>query len=94
LTKLKAVNDIPKNMTEGEAAKFYNSHDLGDIWDRLEPVEEPIELLPELQRTIHLRLQNRYLKAIQQLAEQKGMPCRTLIRSWLIERVRAEGLCK
>lgn len=91
LMRLKAANNIPQEMTEEQAAKFYGSHDLGDIWDELEPIEEPIELSPELQKTIHLRLTHRYLIAIRRLAEQKGMPYRALIRSWIIERAEVEA---
>ena len=90
LMRLKTANDIPQDMTEEQAAKFYCSHDLGDIWDELELIEEPIELSPELQKTIHLRLKHRYLMAIKRLAEQKGMPYRVLIRSWIIERAEQE----
>lgn len=67
LAKLKSIEDIPKDMTEEEAAKFYSTHDLGDIWDELEPFEESIELSPELQKTmVHLRLEPTYLKTVNQ----------------------------
>ena len=70
LKRLKSVDEIPKQMMEETAAEFYGNHDLADIWDELELVEEPIAVSPRLRESmIYLRLEPRYLVAINQLAQ-------------------------
>ena len=54
LKRLKSVDEILEQMTEEEAAEFYDNHDLADIWDELELVEEPIAVSPHLRESIKL----------------------------------------
>ena len=92
LKRLKSADEIPEQMTEKEAAEFYGNHDLADIWDELELVEEPIAVSPHLRESmIYLRLEPRYLVAINQLAQRKGMSCHALMRTWIMEKLEKES---
>jgi len=92
LKSLKSVKEIPERMTEEEAAEFYGSHDLADIWDDLEPVEEPFVPSPRLRESmISLRLEQRYMDALKTLAQKKGLSLYALVRLWVMEKVREEA---
>ncbi|MBT9166418.1 MAG: hypothetical protein DDT25_01103 [Chloroflexi bacterium] len=52
LKKLKSVDEIPEQMTEQEAAEFYGSHDLTEVWDKLESLEEQIAISAGLKKSI------------------------------------------
>lgn len=92
LKRLKSVDEIPEQMTEEEAAEFYGNHDLADIWDELELVEESIAVSPRLRESmIYLRLEQRYLVALNQLAQQKGMSCHALMWAWIVEKLEKES---
>ena len=54
LKRLKSVDEISEQMTKEEAAEFYGNHDLADIWDELELIEEPIAVSPQLRESIKL----------------------------------------
>lgn len=42
-------------------------------------------------KMISLRLNEEYLAAVKRVAEEKGIPYQTLMRLWLVERLREEG---
>jgi|Deesub1362A_J573_1020465.scaffolds.fasta_scaffold09090_3 predicted DNA binding CopG/RHH family protein len=92
MKKIKAVEEIPERMTEEEAAEFYGSHDLAEVWDDLEPVEESFLPSPRMRESmVSLRLEPRFLKAVKELAKKKGLPYHALLRIWITERVRKEA---
>jgi hypothetical protein len=61
--------------------------------DDLEVVAEeiPIRRTPLVNETLGLLLNPNELDAIKRVAERKGVPYRTLIQTWLIEKLQQEG---
>jgi len=65
----------------------------------LEPLDEPVELDPELAAKIRerartkrvtLRLRVSQIEAVKEIARKKDIPYQTLIRSWVAEAIRRE----
>lgn len=92
LKELRSIGEIPEQMTEEEAAEFYGSHDLAEIWDDLEPVKEPFAPSPRLRESmVSLRLEPRYLDAVKRLAKRKGLSYHALLQLWIAEMVEREA---
>ena len=86
-----SLDEIPKHMTEEDAAQFYSTHSLAEVWDQMEPVEEEFDIgpLPPMKR-LSLKLREDMLERLQQMAQAKGIPLRTLVWLWLNERLNEE----
>lgn len=92
LKRLESVEEIPERMTEEEAAEFYGGHDLANVWDDLEPVEEPFVPSPRLRESmLSVHLERRYMDALRTLAQKKGLSPYTLVRLWVMEKVKEEA---
>ena len=48
LRQVQTIYEIPGEMTEDEAADFYGSHNLGEVWEELETMQEPVKLSAKL----------------------------------------------
>lgn len=94
-------DEIPEFATEEEAAEFFDSYGFAEAMERgvLEPLDEPVELDPELAakirersktRRITLRLRVSQIEAAKEIARRKDIPYQTLIRSWVAEAIRRE----
>jgi len=94
-------DEIPEFATEEEAAEFFDSYSFAEAMERgvLEPLEEPVELDPELAAKIReraqtkrvtLRLRVSQIEAAKEIARKKDIPYQTLIRSWVAEAIRRE----
>jgi len=88
MTKVKNINNIPKFKSADEEAKYWEEHDILDVWDDLEPVT--VKVNKPRKRQISIRFNPDILDGVQRLAEEKGIPYQTLIHSWVVERLRAE----
>jgi predicted DNA binding CopG/RHH family protein len=86
-------NELPKFSSEKELAEWIDSHDTSKYMDDLEVVAEeiPIRRTPLVNETLGLLLNPNELDAIKRVAERKGVPYRTLIQTWLIEKLQQEG---
>jgi hypothetical protein len=86
-------NELPKFSSERELAEWIESHDTSEYMDDLEvvPDEIPIRRTPLVNETLGLLLNPQELDAIKRVAERKGVPYRTLIQTWLIEKLQQEG---
>jgi len=92
LKRLDSVEEIPERMTEEEAAEFYGNYDLADVWDDLEPVEEPFVPSSRLRESmLSLRLERRYMDALKTLAQKRGLSPYALVRLWVMEKVKEEA---
>ncbi len=82
-----------KFSSEKELAEWIGSHDTSAYIDDLEVVAEeiPIRRTPLVNETLGLLLNPNELDAIKRVAERKGVPYRTLIQTWLIEKLQQEG---
>jgi predicted DNA binding CopG/RHH family protein len=86
-------NELRKFSSEKELAEWIGSHDTSEYMDDLEVVadEIPIRRTPLVNETLGLLLNPNELDAIKRVAERKGVPYRTLIQTWLIEKLQQEG---
>ncbi len=92
LRRVSSVDEIPTGMTDAEAAEFYGSHDLSEVWDQLEPVDEAVSLAESLrQRMVGVRLAPRHLTLVKKVAEQEHVPYRTLMAEWIAEKAESEA---
>ena len=57
----------------------------------MEHVEAKVQAQRPSTKMISLRLNEEYLRAVKRVAEEKGIPYQTLMRLWLVERLRQEG---
>lgn len=86
-------NELPKFSSEKELADWIGNHDTSEYMDDLEAVadEIPVRRTPLVNETLGLLLNPKELDAIKRVAERKGVPYRTLIQTWLIEKLQQEG---
>lgn len=86
-------NELPKLSSESELAEWIGSHDTSEYMDDLEEVAEEIQIrrTPRVNETLGLLLNQNELDAIKRVAERKGVSYRTLIQTWLIEKLQQEG---
>jgi predicted DNA binding CopG/RHH family protein len=86
-------NDLPTFSSEKELADWIGSHDTSPYMDDLEVVAEeiPVRRTPLVNETLGLLLSPKELDAIKRVAERKGVPYRTLIQTWLVEKLQQEG---
>jgi predicted DNA binding CopG/RHH family protein len=92
---------IPTFKSEREEADFWATHDLTDYMDELEEVKEPIELDPKLKKQIKkrsrkrlltIRLDPKQIEEAKNIADERGIPYQTLIRSWIYAGIKKEKI--
>lgn len=83
---------LPKFSSDEELAKWIETHDLSDFMDGFEVVSEEIKAqrTPRKKKLVGLDLNPRELDAIKQVAKTRGIPYKTLIQNWLIEKLQQE----
>lgn len=79
---------LPKTDSIKELAEFWDHHDLTDFEDELEEVAEPVFA----RRTeINVPLDADEMKAIERLAQTKGVTREELLHSWVREKLTRRG---
>jgi len=84
---------IPEFDSIEEMAKFWDTHDLTDFEDQLVEVKG-VFYRPSKPKNLSVSLKPNELKALQKIAKKKGMDSLTLIRRWILERIRKEVAVK
>ena len=79
---------IPKFASRQEEAEFWDTHDVTDFWDELEPVEVQIEGPFSEEVTLHIDLET--MDEVRTLAKEQGLPPDGLLHVWILERRDAE----
>lgn len=89
---------IPEFRSEEEEARFWDEHDSIEFIEEFDPIE--IEVASELEeeilnkrvlkKPVTLRLEPSQIDAVKKIAVKKGLPYQTLIRMWIVERIRTE----
>jgi hypothetical protein len=79
---------IPTFANRQEEAEWWDTHDLTDYWDQLEPVKVKFNLEPMESITFSLDAHN--TKRLRDAAKRRGFPLETLIQIWLPERLEHE----
>lgn len=75
---------LPKSDSIHELAEFWDSHDLTDFEDELEEVAEQVFMRGS---AIQVPLESREVKAVEQLAQTKGVSREELVRSWVLQKL-------
>ena len=80
---------IPQFASIEEESDFWDTHDSTDYLDDTEPVEVVfVDKRPKTQ--ISLRLDPTIIEHLKQIATTKGMGYQTLLRMWVMERLKTE----
>lgn len=78
---------IPDFAGRDEEAAFWDTHDITDYLDELEPVN--VEFAAKLSAGITISLPPEYLNKLHEQAEQQGVSSVTLAQRFVIERLEA-----
>ena len=82
---------LPKFSSDEEFAEWVETHDLSEYMDSFEVVTEKIKVRRTREKqSVGLDLNRRDLDAIKRLAKTRGIPYKTLIQNWLIEKLHQE----
>lgn len=71
-----------------ELAKFWDTHDLTDFEEDLEEVSEPVFVRPKSATLLHVELRPAEVQLLKKIARSKGVKDTTLLRQWILERLR------
>lgn len=75
---------LPNTDSVQELAKFWDSNDLTDFEEQLEEATEPVFMR---RKAIKVPLKTREVKAVEQMAEARGISREELIRDWVLQRI-------
>ena len=82
---------LPPLKTRREARDFWDTHDLTDYLEELEPVRAETFTLPKSeQQIISIRMERRLVQLLKRLATERGLAYSALVRNWILERLRQE----
>jgi hypothetical protein len=75
---------MPKFSSLGELVEFFDTHDLGEYWDRMPKADFDIDI----KRRTHLfAIEEDLAKKLTEIARAKQVPSETLINVWLREKL-------
>ena len=77
---------IPEFASREEEAHFWDTHDMSDYWDELEPVS--LKVSQNLSRGITIRFDEETLRQLREYAHQRGIGPTTLARMWILEQLQ------
>ena len=87
------TDKLPVFATEDAAAEWFATHSTAPYMDDLEDVTEEFRALRggRARKSVGLRVRADYLEAIKAADERKGIPYKTLVQTWLAEKLRQEA---
>ena len=88
MTKPHKKDPIPTNVSREELAHFWDTHSIADYWQELKPVK--VRFAKNLSEGITIRFDSKTLETLRERAGKKGIGATTLIRMWVVERLRKE----
>jgi len=80
-------SSISKARSYREIGEFWDTHDLGDYWDQVQPVEAEIAIEDEL---VYYPVDRALSSKIRSAARRHGVSSQTLLNLWLQEKVGEE----
>jgi predicted DNA binding CopG/RHH family protein len=80
---------IPQFATREEEAAWWDTHDVTDYLDELKPIR--VRFAKNLSEGLTVRLDPQTMQEVRERARQQGIGPTTLIRMWVMERLRAEA---
>jgi hypothetical protein len=83
---------IPRFKSIAEEAAFWDTHSLADFADELEPVADVrfVVMRAGPKKPLTVRLPEDTLKTLTQHAHAQGVGASTLVRMWILERLRGQ----
>jgi len=75
-------------MTREEEAAWFDTHDLGEYWDEMKPVDLVVELSRPKEETLVLRVNRDVKRKLEDVAKGRGVTTSTLARMLLTEKLR------
>jgi predicted DNA binding CopG/RHH family protein len=96
-----AKASLPKFRSDKEAAEYFESHSVADVWDQL-PEDQPAKPSAALAKGIRLRharakspislrLAPEQIAAAKKIASAKSVGYQTQLRMWIAEGIRREA---
>lgn len=76
-----------KTRKENEEREIYLNTDFGDLLSTLKPLKLDLEF-PSPTQSISIRLPRKVLNKIRIIADEQDIPYQSLIKSWLVERLK------
>lgn len=80
---------IPRFETYEEEAEFWDTHDTTEFEDEFEPVEAAFAQ-SLVRRGLTVSLDTQTIELLQRVAREKKTEPATLVRIWILDRLRAE----
>ncbi len=83
-------SNLPKTDSIKKLAEFWDTHEVTDFEDELEEVAEPVfsrRGVGARVGAINVPLQQREAKAVQGLAQAKGISSEQLVRRWVLQKI-------
>lgn len=81
-----SASRIPEFRSREEEAEWWDTHDITDYLDELKPVK--VRFAKNLSEGITIRLAPDTMRRVREEAREKGIGPTTLIRMWVLERLR------
>ncbi len=83
---------LPKFSSDKEFIDWIDTHDTSEYMDSWEEVTEEIKVRRTRDKqSVGLDLNRKDLDAIKRVAKTRGIPYKTLIQNWLIEKLQQEA---
>ncbi|KKR33362.1 MAG: hypothetical protein UT63_C0018G0002 [Candidatus Gottesmanbacteria bacterium GW2011_GWC2_39_8] len=86
------INKIPKFASVKEEAKFWDTHDVTDYLSEMKEEKLSFDPLSPKEETVTIRIQSNLKKKLEKEARVYGVNISTLLRLWVIEKLKAGGL--
>ena len=77
-------SSLSKAASYQEIADFWDTHDLGEYWDKTKPVEFEVDIQSE---TTYYPVENALSKKIRTAAKKRGVSPETLLNLWVKEKL-------
>ncbi len=86
---------LPAFRTDEEERTFWEKHRPGDYVGSMRPEKVQVSLrlrerVKERKQNLTLRMEPSRVKEIKEVAQERGVPYQTLMRMWIVERLRRE----
>jgi hypothetical protein len=92
---------LPKFGTDQDAAEYFETHSVADVWDAL-PRGRPVKLSGRLEKSVRerrgtakspisIRLATEQIAAAKKIAARKSVGYQTQLRMWIAEGIRRES---
>lgn len=81
---------IPNFKNRQEMAKWFDTHDLGNYQDEFKTVKA--KFAKNLTSTLNIRLDSKTIENLRTKAHQKGIGPTTLVRMWILEKLRSPNI--